>query len=121
MPVLEGNAHVQCVVPIIDQFDFALEGQRAVRVVIRQAENSNAAVDAAVFEDHLVAADIGDSHGFLDQCGVDSQAAFLDLLFGQASAHDTSLLMVSHDPRLEARFDRVLRLEDIARIERAAA
>ena len=50
-----------------------------------------------------------------------SQAAFLDLLFQQTSAHDTALLMVSHDPRLEARFDRVVRMEDIAQIERAAA
>ncbi|WP_342077244.1 ABC transporter ATP-binding protein [Yoonia sp. SS1-5] len=50
-----------------------------------------------------------------------SQAAFLDLLFAQTQAHDTSLLMVSHDPRLGDRFDRVIRMEDIAQIERAAA
>ncbi|PHR51258.1 MAG: methionine ABC transporter ATP-binding protein [Robiginitomaculum sp.] len=48
-----------------------------------------------------------------------SQAAFLDLLFTQTAAHDTSLLMVSHDPRLGERFDRVIRMEDIAVIERA--
>lgn len=48
-----------------------------------------------------------------------SQAAFLDLLFAQTSAHDTSLLMVSHDARLGERFERVIRMEDIARIERA--
>lgn len=50
-----------------------------------------------------------------------SQAAFLDVLFAQTAAHQTSLLMVSHDPRLGAHFDRVLQLEDIAQIERAAA
>lgn len=50
-----------------------------------------------------------------------SQAAFLDLLFAQTAAHTTSLLMVSHDPRLGDRFDRVIRMEDIAQIERAAA
>lgn len=50
-----------------------------------------------------------------------SQAAFLDLLFGQCAATGTALLMVSHDPRLGDRFDRVVRIEDIARIERAAA
>lgn len=50
-----------------------------------------------------------------------SQAAFLDLLFAQTTAHKTSLLMVSHDPRLGERFDRMIRMEDIARIERAAA
>lgn len=47
-----------------------------------------------------------------------SQAAFLDLLFAQTEAHQTSLLMVSHDPRLGKRFDRVIRIEDIAQIER---
>lgn len=49
-----------------------------------------------------------------------SQAAFLDLLFEQTATHGTSLLMVSHDPRLGERFDRVIRMEDIAQIERAA-
>ncbi|APG46092.1 ABC transporter ATP-binding protein [Phaeobacter porticola] len=49
-----------------------------------------------------------------------SQAAFLDLLFAQADAHQTALLMVSHDPRLGERFDRVIRMDDIAQIERAA-
>ncbi|QIE43217.1 ABC transporter ATP-binding protein (plasmid) [Rhodobacteraceae bacterium SC52] len=50
-----------------------------------------------------------------------SQASFLDLLFTQASEHGTSLVMVSHDPRLGDRFDRVVRLEDIAKMERSAA
>ena len=50
-----------------------------------------------------------------------SQAAFLDLLFSQTTTHQTSLLMVSHDPRLGERFDRVIRMEDIAQIKRAAA
>lgn len=49
-----------------------------------------------------------------------SQTAFLDLLFAQTATHKTSLLMVSHDPRLGERFDRVIRMEDIAQIERAA-
>ncbi len=50
-----------------------------------------------------------------------SQMAFLDLLFDQVRAHGSTLLMVSHDPRLGQRFDRVVRIEDIARIERQAA
>lgn len=50
-----------------------------------------------------------------------SQAAFLDVLFQQAAANRASLLMVSHDPRLGARFDRVIKMEDIAQIERTAA
>lgn len=50
-----------------------------------------------------------------------SQAAFLDLLFRQASANETSLLMVSHDPRLGERFDRVVHMENITQIERDIA
>lgn len=50
-----------------------------------------------------------------------SQAAFLDLLFEQARACGSALLMVSHDPRLAARFDRVLQMEDIAHSKRGAA
>jgi putative ABC transport system ATP-binding protein len=50
-----------------------------------------------------------------------SQAAFLDLLFAQTTTHNTSLLMVSHDPRLGERFDRVIHMEDIAQLERAAS
>lgn len=47
-----------------------------------------------------------------------SQSAFLDLLFEQANSQGTSLLMVSHDPRLGDRFDRVIHMEDIAQSER---
>ena len=50
-----------------------------------------------------------------------SQSAFLDLLFAQVQAHGTTLLMVSHDPRLGERFDRVIAMDDIAQIERQAA
>ena len=48
-----------------------------------------------------------------------SQAAFLDLLFAQTKAQETSLLMVSHDPRLGERFDHIIRMEQIAQIERS--
>ncbi|MEM8730585.1 MAG: ABC transporter ATP-binding protein [Pseudomonadota bacterium] len=50
-----------------------------------------------------------------------TQDAFLGVLFDQLRAAGAALLMVSHDDRLSARFDRVLRLEDIAQVERAAA
>ncbi|WP_179379582.1 ABC transporter ATP-binding protein [Jannaschia marina] len=50
-----------------------------------------------------------------------SQAAFLDLMFGQVAAAGSALLMVSHDPRLADRFDRTVRIEDIARMDRQAA
>lgn len=42
------------------------------------------------------------------------QAAFLDLLFAEAEAAGATLIMVSHDEELGKRFDRVLRLDEIA-------
>lgn len=50
-----------------------------------------------------------------------SQSAFLDLMFSQLSEIGASLLMVSHDPRLGDRFDRVVELSEIATIARNAA
>ena len=50
-----------------------------------------------------------------------TQDTFLGLLFDQAGRAGSSLLMVSHDERLGARFDRVIRLEDIVTTERTAA
>ncbi|MEO9827001.1 MAG: ABC transporter ATP-binding protein [Paracoccaceae bacterium] len=50
-----------------------------------------------------------------------SQLAFLDLLFEQVKAHGTTLLMVSHDPRLGDRFDRVVRMDEVSHVERQAA
>lgn len=42
------------------------------------------------------------------------QVAFLQLLFAETAAADSSLIMVSHDESLSSRFDRTLRLDDIA-------
>lgn len=50
-----------------------------------------------------------------------TQAAFLELLFAQSRAHNTTLLMVSHDARLSSQFDRVIHMADIAQTERATA
>lgn len=50
-----------------------------------------------------------------------AQAAFVDTLFTHVEAAGASLLMVSHDERLSPWFDRTERIEDIARIRRAAA
>lgn len=44
----------------------------------------------------------------------DAQAEFLDLVFAQTRRADATLLMVSHDERLSDRFDRVIRLDQIA-------
>jgi putative ABC transport system ATP-binding protein len=49
------------------------------------------------------------------------QLAFLDLLFAEAEAAGASVIMVSHEEELGTRFDRVLRLDEIAVSQRSAA
>ena len=48
----------------------------------------------------------------------DAQGEFLDLVFGQVQEAGAALLMVSHDERLADRFDRVVRLDQIAKMRR---
>lgn len=48
-----------------------------------------------------------------------TQKTFLELLFAQTRAHETTLLMVSHDDRLADQFDRVVQMSDIVETERA--
>jgi putative ABC transport system ATP-binding protein len=50
-----------------------------------------------------------------------AQKGFLDLLFDSLRAADGTLVMVSHDERLTPRFDRVVRIEDIATVRQIAA
>ena len=50
-----------------------------------------------------------------------ARESFLDLMFGQVTAQGSTLLMVSHDPRLADRFDRVVRMTDIVTVDRQAA
>ena len=50
-----------------------------------------------------------------------AQSNFLDLMFDQAATQGATLLMVSHDPRLADRFDRLVRMTDIVNIDRRAA
>lgn len=50
-----------------------------------------------------------------------TQATFLKLLFAQARAHGSTLLMVSHDARLGAHFDRVVQMNDITQAMQATA
>ena len=46
-----------------------------------------------------------------------SQGHFLDVLFKQVRAYNSTLLMVSHDPRLSERFDRVLQMSELVNVE----
>ncbi|MEK0165658.1 ABC transporter ATP-binding protein [Phaeobacter sp. A36a-5a] len=50
-----------------------------------------------------------------------AQNAFLDVLFTQTASTGSSLLLVSHDPRLGKRFDRVITLEDIAEVQKGVS
>lgn len=50
-----------------------------------------------------------------------SQDSFLKLLFDDAAASDATVLMVSHDETLAPLFSRVVRLQDIAKAERAGS
>jgi putative ABC transport system ATP-binding protein len=50
----------------------------------------------------------------------DRQAAFLELLFTEAKGAGATLIMVSHDESLAPRFDRVMRLDEVARAEHGA-
>ncbi|WP_164658461.1 ABC transporter ATP-binding protein [Tropicibacter sp. Alg240-R139] len=49
----------------------------------------------------------------------DAQGEFLELVFRQVQDAEAALLMVSHDERLADRFDRVIRLDQIASLRRA--
>ena len=48
-----------------------------------------------------------------------NQDNFLEVLFEQVRAYNSTLLMVSHNPRLSERFDRVLQMSEIVNVERA--
>ena len=50
-----------------------------------------------------------------------TQSTFLDLLFAQAGAYDSTVLMVSHDARLASHFDRVIEMSDIVAQKEGAA
>jgi putative ABC transport system ATP-binding protein len=47
-----------------------------------------------------------------------SQMQFLDLVFAEADAAGSAIVMVSHDETLAVRFDEVVKLADIARVTR---
>ena len=49
-----------------------------------------------------------------------TQATFLKLLFAQTQTSGSTLLMVSHDARLGAHFDRVVQMHEITRTPQAA-
>jgi putative ABC transport system ATP-binding protein len=78
--------------------------------------SSTAAARALIGVPELIVAD--EPTSALDRT---HQLTFLDLLFADLDRAGTSLIMVSHDETLASRFSRVVRLDEIARIETGAA
>ena len=85
-----------------------LLGQPAGRLSVGQQQRV-AAARALIGAPPLIVAD--EPTSALD---ADTQEAFLALLFQQASAAGSAVLMVSHDARLGPAFDRTLQISDIA-------
>jgi putative ABC transport system ATP-binding protein len=92
-----------------------LHGLSAASLSVGQQQRV-AAARALIGAPELIVADEPTSS--LDR---DRQLAFLDLLFAEIAAAGSSLIMVSHEVELGSRFDRVLRLDEIAVAERRAA
>ena len=92
-----------------------LEASKAANLSVGQQQRV-AVARALIGEPPILIADEPTSS--LDET---AQASFLDLMFDQVKAQGSTLLMVSHDPRLADRFDRVVGMPDIATIERDAA
>lgn len=86
-----------------------LGGQQAATLSVGQQQRV-AAARALIGRPEIIVADEPTSS--LDR---DSQAAFLDLLFSQVTDARASMIMVSHDESLAPRFDRVIRLGDMAK------
>jgi putative ABC transport system ATP-binding protein len=90
----------------LDAPDF--EGVAASSLSVGQQQRV-AAARALIGRPELIIAD--EPTSALDR---DRQQAFLDLLFAEVEAAGSTLIMVSHDESLGKRFDRVIRLGDIA-------
>jgi putative ABC transport system ATP-binding protein len=86
--------------------------QQASRLSVGQQQRV-AAARALIGTPEIVVAD--EPTSALDH---DRQRDFLDLLFAEVGRAGASLVMVSHDPTLGRLFDRVVRLDQVARIER---
>jgi putative ABC transport system ATP-binding protein len=85
-----------------------VQGPSAARLSVGQQQRV-AVARALIGTPELIVAD--EPTSALDR---NRQAAFLDLLFAEAEVAGTTLVMVSHDESLAPRFDRVVRLDEIA-------
>lgn len=89
--------------------DDAIGRKRAADLSVGQQQRV-AAARALIGRPELIIAD--EPTSALDP---ESRDQFLDLVLGEVAGSDTSLLMVSHDPGLAPRFDRIVHLADILR------
>ena len=92
-----------------------LSGHSAASLSVGQQQRV-AAARALIGGPELIVAD--EPTSALDR---NRQLAFLDLLFAEAERAGASVIMVSHEEELGKRFDRVVRLDEIAVSERSAA
>ena len=92
-----------------------LQGLSAANLSVGQQQRV-AAARALIGRPELIVAD--EPTSALDR---DRQDAFLDLLFAELAAAGSALIMVSHEENLASRFDRVLRLDEIATSARRRA
>ena len=92
-----------------------IEGKSAASLSVGQQQRV-AAARALIGRPELIVAD--EPTSALDR---NRQQAFLDLLFAETAAAGATLIMVSHDETLAPRFDRVVRLDQIATREGSAA
>ena len=92
-----------------------LDGHSAANLSVGQQQRV-AAARALIGRPELIVAD--EPTSALDR---NRQDAFLDLLFAEVTAAGTALIMVSHEEELGSRFDRVLRLDEIATSTRRPA
>jgi putative ABC transport system ATP-binding protein len=92
-----------------------MAGRQAARLSVGQQQRV-AAARALIGAPEIVLAD--EPTSALDR---DTQGAFLDLLFAEVARAGACLVMVSHDVTLSPRFDRVVRLDEVARVERRGA
>lgn len=92
-----------------------VEGHDAASLSVGQQQRV-AAARALIGRPELIIAD--EPTSALDR---DRQAAFLDLLFAEVQAAGASLIMVSHEEKFASRFDRLVKLDEIATATRQAA
>ena len=85
-----------------------IDGGRASNLSVGQQQRV-AAARALIGAPEIIVAD--EPTSALDR---NLQIAFLELLFTETAAAGSSLIMVSHDESLNSRFDRTVRLDDIA-------